>query len=183
MEENTALFLGLLWHSVWKFWKMSHFAKFKNYVLESSNIEEWDLFRYFAHCGEFYCFFHSFVWILKWGLTSVSGGLYDCRDFNRALSVGISRGFLFSSVKGFSKDKFIGNDMSRDHVFFHQLFFQSLKERIKVGLIAEVLQCLHTRLFTVKAVSTGMKNVWRPGRSKRSNFFIDFTWLEKFLKI
>ena len=38
------------------------------------------------------------------GLTSVSGGLYDCRDFNRASSVGISRGFLFSSVKGFSED-------------------------------------------------------------------------------
>ena len=37
-------------------------------------------------------------------LTSVSGGLYDCRDFNRASAVGVRGRFLFGSVKGFSED-------------------------------------------------------------------------------
>ena len=33
----------------------------------------------------------------------------------------------------------------------------------------------------MNAESTGMKNVCRPGKSNRSNFFIVLTWVEKFL--
>lgn len=37
------------------------------------------------------------------------------------------------------------------------------------------------KCLTSKAVSTGMKKVWKPGLSNRENLFFSFTWLVKFL--
>ena len=62
------------------------------------------------------------------------------------------------------------------------LIIGSVKSNL-LGTICPAIISLSTSFFSrsSKAESIGMKNVWRPGWSKRLNWFIDLTWLEKFL--
>ena len=62
------------------------------------------------------------------------------------------------------------------------LIIGSVKSNL-LGTICPAIISLSTSFFSrsSKAESIGMKNVWRPGWSNRLNWFIDLTWLEKFL--